>query len=71
MQKTLEKQNLPQDTTESYILNKSDSQFMLMCLTDVNSLLFSLTIGSSVALALAGIVFFKRTKKPEKLEVES
>lgn len=42
-----------------------------MCLNDVNSILFSLTIGSSIALALAGIVFFKRANnKPEKLETE-
>ncbi len=40
-----------------------------MCLCE-SSLLFSLLIGSSVALALTGFVFFRRIKKPEKLEVE-
>jgi len=40
-----------------------------MCLAE-SSLLFSLLIGSSVALALTGVVFFKRNNKPEKLEVD-
>jgi hypothetical protein len=40
-----------------------------MCLAE-SSLLFSLMIGSTVALVLTGVIFFKRNNKPEKLEVE-